>query len=283
MTEVLNTEVLNTGVLKTDTLKFVVMSDLHLVKAGATSMTLDTAARFEIAVDCVNDRYADADFCIIAGDLADQAEVEAYERLKVIAGGIAIPTYITLGNHDDRATFLAVFGQEWADETGKVNHVINAKGYRVIVLDSSEPGRVDGVLTQVQMDWFKDRLAEAADRPVIVVLHHNANALHIEADTIKLVDDAPFIAALKTHDDIRQVIAGHVHLTSTAMYHGIPFTTLAGGHYSVSFNADQPETPFKSLSGPGQMAVVLGTPHSTTVLFEDFIDGNEMIATHALD
>ena len=118
-----------------DTLKFVVMSDLHLVRVGATSMTLDTAERFEQAVDCLNARYADTDFCIIAGDLADEAEVEAYERLKTIAAGIAIPTYITLGNHDDRATFLSVFGQEWADETGKVNHVIDAKGYRVIVLD----------------------------------------------------------------------------------------------------------------------------------------------------
>ena len=133
------------------------------------------------------------------------------------------------------------------------------------------------------MGGLRARLAEAAERPVIVVLHHNANALHIEADTIRLLDDAPFIAALKTHSDIRQVIAGHVHLTSTAMYHGIPFTTLAGGHYSVSFNADQPDTPFKSLTGPGQMAVVPGTPHSTTVLFEDFIDGNAVIGIHNPD
>lgn len=265
------------------TLKFVVMSDLHLVREDETSMTLDTGARFEQAVACLNDRYADADFCVIAGDLADTGEAEAYGRLKTIAAKISIPTYITLGNHDDRPTFLAVFGAEWADVTGKVNHVIDAKGYRVIVLDSSEPGRVDGVLTAAQMDWLRDRLAEASDRPVIVVLHHNANALHIEADNIKLLDDAPFIAALKTHDDVRQVIAGHVHLTSTASYHGIPFTTLAGGHYSVSFNADQPKAPFKALTGPGQMAVVLGTAHATTVLFEDFIDGNTVIGLHQPD
>ncbi|OYZ97607.1 MAG: hypothetical protein B7X99_13780 [Rhizobiales bacterium 17-65-6] len=266
-----------------DTLKFVVMSDLHLVAEGQTSMTLDTAARLQQAVATLNDRYADADFCIIAGDLADAGEVAAYHRLQAIAGQIGIPTYITLGNHDDRANFLSVFGAEWADATGKVNHVIDAKGYRVIVLDSSEPGRVDGILTAAQIDWLTERLAEAAERPVIVVLHHNANALHIEADKIKLLDDAPFITALKTHDDIRQVIAGHVHLTSTATYHGIPFTTLAGGHYSVSFNADRPKTPFKSLTGPGQMAVVLGTSHGTTVLFEDFIDGNTVIALHDPD
>jgi Icc protein len=265
------------------TLKFVVMSDLHLVGHGQTSMTLDTAARLEQAVAWINARYADADFCIIAGDLADEAEAEAYVRLREITGQIAIPTYITLGNHDDRPTYLSVFGADQADVTGKINHVIDAKGYRVIVLDSSEPGRVDGVLTQLQLEWLRARLAEAANRPVIVVLHHNANALHIEADTIKLLDDAPFIAALKTHGDIRQVIAGHVHLTSTATYHGLPFTTLAGGHYSVTFNADEPGAPFKSLTGPGQMAVVLATAHATTVLFDDFIDGNAVIALHTPD
>jgi 3',5'-cyclic AMP phosphodiesterase CpdA len=86
------------------------MSDLHLVGHGRTSLSLDTALRFEQAVACLNARYADDDFCIIAGDLADTAEAEAYARLKDIAGGIRIPTYITLGNHDDRATYLAMFG-----------------------------------------------------------------------------------------------------------------------------------------------------------------------------
>ena len=167
---------------------------------------------------------------------------------------------------------------DWADETGCVNHVIDVKGYRVIVLDSSEPGRVDGVLEPVQIDWLTARLAEVPDRPVIVVLHHNANASHIAADKIKLIHDAPFLTALKTHPDIRQVIALHVHLTSTAVYHGIPFTTLAGGHYSVSFNVDAPDQPFRALTGPGQMAVVIGLPHATTVLFEDFIDGNMEVA-----
>jgi hypothetical protein len=79
---------------------------------------------------------------------------------------------------------------------------------------------------------------------------------------------------LKTHPDIRQVIAGHVHLTSTATWRGLPFTTLAGGHYSVGFAVDQPEADFPRVSGPGQMAIVIGTPDRTTILFDDFIHNN---------
>ena len=259
------------------TLKFVVMSDLHLMPKGELSMTLDTGARLEEAVNAVVERYADADFCILAGDLADLGQPQAYEHLKAIIARLPIPVHITLGNHDRRPAFLEVFGDDFAIETGKVDKVIDIKGYRIILLDSSEPGRVDGVLEAVQLDWLRARLAEAMDRPVIVVLHHNANALHIRSDDIRILEPAAFIAALKTHPDIRQVIAGHVHITSTASWHGLPFTTLAGGHYSVSFNVDQPEAPIRRIDGPGQMAVVIGTPDRTTVLFEDFIDGNATI------
>ena len=191
------------------TLKFIIMSDLHLVPEGETSITLDTSARLEEAVDAVLARHADADFCILAGDLADHGEAAAYSRLKNIIARLPIPVHITLGNHDNRPVFLDVFGAHLAAETGKVDKIIDAKGYRIIVLDSSEPGCVDGVLEPVQIDWLRARLAEAMDRPVIVVLHHNANALHIEADSIRLLEPDAFIDALKTHPDIRQIIAGH--------------------------------------------------------------------------
>lgn len=257
------------------TLKFVVMSDLHVMPHGELSVTLDTGARLEQAVDAVIARYGDADFCILAGDLADLGQPAAYERLKTILARLPIPVHITLGNHDDRVAFLSVFGDGFIAETGKVDKVVDAKGYRIVLLDSSEPGRVDGVLSDAQVGWLRARLAEAIDRPVIVILHHNANALHLESDNIRMLEPDAFIAALKTHPDIRQVIAGHVHLTSTATWRGLPFTTLAGGHYSVS--VDQPNVPMRWLSGPGQMAFVIGTEDRTTVLFDDFIDGNAEI------
>jgi Icc protein len=257
------------------TLKFIVMSDLHVMPPGELSMTLDTGARLEQAVDAVIARYGDADFCVLAGDLADLGQPAAYEHLKAIIARLPIPVHITLGNHDHRPAFVSVFGQDFLAETGKVDKVIDAKGYRIILLDSSEPGRVDGVLETGQIAWLQARLAEARDRPVIVVLHHNANALHIESDDIRILEPDAFLDALKTHPDIRQVIAGHVHLTSTATLRGLPFTTLAGGHYSCT--VDQPHVPMRRLAGPGQMAFIIGTPDSTTVLFDDFIDGNEEI------
>ena len=257
------------------TLNFVVLSDLHVMPPGELSDTLDTGARLEQAVEAVIARYGKADFCILAGDLADTGDPAAYRRLQSIIARLPIPVHITLGNHDNRAAFLSIFGNQFIAETGKVDKVIDIKGYRIVLLDSSEPGRVDGVLTATQIAWLHARLAEAMDRPVIVVLHHNANALHIESDNIRILEPDAFISALKTHPDIRQVIAGHVHLTSTATWRGLPFTTLSGNHYSCS--VDQPHVPMRRLTGPGQMAFIIADADSTTVLFDDYIDGNEEI------
>jgi len=258
------------------TLKFIVLSDLHVMPEGELSMTLDTGARLEQAVETIAARYNNVDFCVLAGDLTDLGQPAAYERVKSLIDRIEIPVHLTLGNHDDRETFVSVFGEEYLAETGKIDKALDSKGYRIILLDSSEPGRVDGVLTEVQIAWLKARLAEASDRPVIVILHHNANALQIISDDIRILDAEPFIAALKTHPDIRQVIAGHVHLTSTALWRGIPFTTLAGGHYYCT--VDQDHVPMRRLSGPAQMAFVIGEEDQTTVHFDSYIDGNSEIA-----
>lgn len=260
------------------TLRLVVLSDLHVMPQCELSVTLDTGARLETAVDVIAERYPDADFCILAGDLADLGQPAAYERLKSILDRVAIPVHLTLGNHDDRNAFVSVFGSTHIAETGKVDKVIDVEGYRIVLLDSSDPGRVDGVLTERQIGWLRARLSEASDRPVIVILHHNANALHIESDGIRMLDAEPFLEALQTHPDIRQVIAGHVHLTSTATWRGIAFTTLSGGHYYCT--VDQPLVPMRRLAAPAQLAFVIGTADSTTVHFDNYIgDGAEIVVS----
>lgn len=257
------------------TLKIVILSDLHIVGEGELSHTLDTAERLRLGVAAINARHADADYCVLAGDLADLGKADAYERLKAILAELTIPCHITLGNHDDRPVFLSVFGAEHAAETGCVDKVIDAKGYRVILLDSSEPGTHAGVLSDAQYDWLADRLDEAMDKPVIVILHHHANPLHMMVDRIILRDGARLANALAEHPDVRQVIAGHVHYTSTAFWRGIPFTTLAGNHYNVTIPMNG--APVEELDGPAQMAVVLADADQTLVHFDNYIDASPVI------
>ena len=259
-------------------LKFIVMGDLHLVPPGEVSHGLDTEERLREAVRSVNEQHADFDFCILAGDLVDRGDAPSYQVLKEVIAEIDIPVYITLGNHDHRDHFKEVFGHDHDDENGHIQKVIDAKDHRVIMLDSSEPGVTHGVLCEKRLAWLEARLHEAMDRPVIVVLHHPANDLHTDADQAKLQDADRFIDILKRHDDIRQVIAGHVHFASAGTYRGLPFTTLAGNTYGVSIHLDGMPVPKVRLDGPAQYAVVLADENGAVVHFHNYIDHHRVMS-----
>lgn len=263
-------------------LKFIVFSDIHLVDEGATSLGLDTYRRFAAGVDWVNAHHADADFCVLAGDLADhgfKGAREPYRRLKDLVSRFLVPCHITIGNHDNRDTFVEYFGADTRAETGCIDKVIDAKGHRTILMDSvveQAEHTHGGALSKAQLTWLKARLGEH-NGPVNVILHHHANPLHTAVDRIRLANPEAFAAVLNSHDDIRQVIAGHVHYTSTAMWHGIPFTTLAGSHYNVTAPTDD-QRPVDRLWGPAQMAVVLCEEDQTLVHFENYLDGNPVLS-----
>lgn len=259
-------------------LKIAVFSDLHIVPEGEVSNTLDTTQRLRAGIAHFNARHGDADLVILAGDLADLAEPAAYDRLQAALADFAVAPELVLGNHDERAVFLDRFGTAWADENGFVQKVIDIKGHRIILLDSTVPGRHAGQLCQKRLDWLRARLAEAADRPVIVVLHHHVVPLHTAVDDIILADPEALVDVLRSHRDVRQVISGHVHFNSVCHWKGISFTTVAGSHYSVTPALQGAKIASEKLDGPAQYGLVLSGKDTTVVHFEDYLTRAALIA-----
>lgn len=264
-------------------MKFIVLSDLHLAAPDQPVNGLDTGERLAAGVQAIRRDHADAAFVLVAGDLADRGEAVAYHALRDLLAPLPMPVHITLGNHDDRDTFLSVWGADRDHPQARVSQVIDADGYRVILLDTSHPGLVGGRLCQGRKAWLADRLAEAADRPVIVVMHHHANRLSLPVDEIALEDGEGFARILSAHPDVRQVIAGHVHLPTTGVWRGLPMTTLAGSHYSVSPHLPGMAGAQKQLEGPAQMAVVLTDNDGVTVHFHDYLDRHIPLAPGLFD
>ena len=258
------------------------MSDLHLVPSPELVHGLDTAERLVRGVESINQEYPDADFCVLAGDLVERGDQEAYQCLKAIMQPLKIPYYLALGNHDDRETFLSVFDRAHCDSNGYVQRVIDQKGYRVIVLDSVEAGRHTGVLCDKRLAWLRDQLSGALDRPVIVIIHHHVNKVRFFMDEYLLENPNELLDVLHIHPDVRHVISGHVHISTTGVFRGIPFTTVAGGHYtfSVSLGSDS-RKEVKKLEGPAQYAVVLADEASVTVHFHNYIDQHTVLSEKA--
>ncbi len=251
-------------------LKFVIISDLHIVPRGELSHAVDTSARLSAAIDHINATHPDAAFCIAAGDLTDQGEIEAYQRLQELLAELKLPLYLTLGNHDVRTNFLKVFSDQAVAQTGFLDYCIDYGEHRILLMDSLDTGRHAGLLVHEQLAWLASRLHEAAERPVILVLHHNISDLQVSTDSIRLDQNEELLNRLRGYPNLRQVISGHVHLASSGVVQGIPFTTFAGCHYNIEPRIHDPTRRAPRIEGPGQYAVVWSGSESTIVLQEDF-------------
>ncbi len=249
-------------------LKFIVMSDIHL--SCETDGPIDAVARARAAMASVATDHADAAFIVLAGDLVDTGSVEEYALLKDVTDAAPLPVHFVLGNHDDRPAFLEVFGAGAACDTGHVQSLLRQDGHAVILLDSHEPGRLGGALYGERLNWLDRALAEVADMPVIVIVHHPPYRLMSTVDRIGLDDAGPLMARLAAHGQVRQVISGHIHRTSSAIVGGIACATLSGNVACSSLTMTSVQRPLHQLDGPGQYAIVVSDDTQTLLHFHDF-------------
>ena len=72
-------------------MKIVWLSDLHLVSRGSLLFGRDPAKQFQAAIDNINTHHADAAYCVLSGDLVDDASADVYNYLSEILTGLKVP------------------------------------------------------------------------------------------------------------------------------------------------------------------------------------------------
>ncbi|MGZ8286374.1 MAG: phosphodiesterase [Allosphingosinicella sp.] len=166
------------------------------------------------------------DLLIATGDLADTGDdLESYARLKDAVADLPFPVYYALGNHDGRDAFRAAF-PDLAMPDGFLQYAIEDRDLRILVLDTLEEGRHGGAFCETRAAWLSARLAEAPDRPTLLVLHHppiesghSWMTENPEAGWVKRLES--IVAA---QGNIVAIVAGHLHRPVVTQWAG---TTLA--------------------------------------------------------
>ena len=96
-------------------MKIVQLSDLHLTAGGEALFGSSPRERLELAIDSILQNHADADFCLLTGDLADAGSDAAYASLAQTLKRLPMPAHLLPGNHDSRAALRRQFPQLPAD------------------------------------------------------------------------------------------------------------------------------------------------------------------------
>jgi 3',5'-cyclic-AMP phosphodiesterase len=150
------------------------------------------------------------------------------------------PIHLTLGNHDNREHFLdALKSKETATQpvADKLTLMVSAPKVNWFVLDSLDKTLVTpGVLGKPQLDWLAKKLDENADKPALVMLHHNPG---LTANVPGLTDTAALLEVIRPRKQVKAYFFGHTHAWSvTKDDSGIHFINLPPTGYV--FTAGKP-------------------------------------------
>lgn len=216
------------------------LSDPHLL-GGPDPLygVVDSEARLRQLFDEVRVSGARPEAVIFTGDLADKGEAGAYKKLRAIVDpacqAMGAEVIWAMGNHDNRANFRqGLLDEPGSDAPVDKSYFIN--GLRVITLDTSVPGFHHGELSESQLDWLARELDTPAPDGTILALHHPPVPSVLDLSVLVELRDQARLAAVVRNSDVRTILAGHLHYSTTASFAGIPVSVASASCYTQDLN-----------------------------------------------
>lgn len=213
------------------------LSDTHLLGGDRLlGERYDTARHLRRTLLAAEATGVRPDAVVFTGDLTDLGEPEAYRALRAEvepwAERLGAPVVWVAGNHDERAALRAELLDAEATEE-PVTGVWNLDGLRLIALDSTVPGWHHGDLDAAQLAWLRAELAEPAPLGTILALHHPPLPTHIPFFDILELRDQPGLADAIRGSDVRAILAGHLHYSTSGTFAGVPVSVAAASCYTM--------------------------------------------------
>jgi 3',5'-cyclic AMP phosphodiesterase CpdA len=218
------------------------LSDTHLVAGGDRLYgSVDSEAHLRRLFEELEASGAKPEAIVFTGDLADQGDAEAYRLLRSIvepaAERLGAQVIWCMGNHDDRATFRReLFGQ--ARNRRPVDRVYDVNGLRVITMDTSVPGFHWGALSGVQLDWLAEELSEPAPHGTILALHHPPLPCIQDLAVLVELREQRELAEVLEGSDVRSILAGHLHFSTSGMFAGVPVSVASATCYTQDLTGE---------------------------------------------
>ncbi|MBZ4488569.1 phosphodiesterase [Microbacterium sp. cx-55] len=213
------------------------VSDTHFL-AGNRPLggRYDTGENLRRTLAAIERLDAAPDAIVFTGDLTDLGEPEAYAALRravePVAARIGAPVIWVAGNHDERAPLRVGLLDDQPD-TSPITAVHDLGGLRLIALDSTVPGWHHGDLDDAQLAWLADVLAEPAALGTILALHHPPLPSHVPFFDILELREQSRLAAVIAGTDVRAILAGHLHYSTSGTFAGIPVSVASATCYTM--------------------------------------------------
>jgi len=178
----------------------------------------------EDAIADINASGVDA--VVIKGDIADRGLRAQFEIARRTFEGFDVPWHAFLGNHDhygreagEEVDGYAILGQPQAPRA------FDLGGWRLVLLDTVEPGDHHGVFPEERLRWLANELAETRERaqPTLLLTHHQPVPPEHAGSYPNSIGIIPehstrIFALLGTNPQVQGVLIGHTHRNRVRRY-----------------------------------------------------------------
>lgn len=253
-------------------MKIIQLSDLHITNSGQPLFGSHPIERLDRAIDSILREHADAQFCLLTGDLADAGGESAYSQLAEALVRLPMPVYLLVGNHDDREMLCRHFPGLGLDESGFVQSAIDTEAGRFLLLDTLDSGYPSGLYCDSRQEWLRQNLAESGDKDIWLVMHHPPLAVGIPSmDQYALRNQEVFWSLVRPYRHrIRHIFFGHLHRPIGGSWNGIPFSCVRSPNHQVALDFVTTDEVPGCHEAPGY-AVILISESNVIVHHHDFI------------
>lgn len=188
------------------------------------------------------------DAVLITGDLTDGGSAADYALLRDMLAPLrmpplAIPVLAIPGNHDRRDTMRTAFADLTPFAPGDhLNFATRLGDVQIIGLDTTIPGRVEGMLCDARLTFLRENLGPG---PAFVMLHHPPFLTGNTAwDAISLQQgQAELAAILRAAKGPVQVLCGHVHHPMHMVWNGAGAATGGSPAFQYRLGIDGTDDP----------------------------------------
>ncbi len=234
-----------------DVVRLVQVTDSHIfADPEGCLLGLNTRESFEAVCARVSREEWHPDALLATGDLAQDASPEAYKYLADFFHKMDIPSFWIAGNHDNPDAMEMFLSN---GRVSSAKHLLMGH-WQVILLDSSEAGKVHGYLDDLQLKFLEKSLARYKDKHSLVVLHHQPVEIGSDwLDDIGLKNNQDFNKIINRHKNVKAVLWGHVHQEFDKMQKGVkwiasPSSCVQFTPKSKEFSADTKAPGYRYLN-----------------------------------
>jgi len=151
------------------------------------------------------------DFYFLTGDISQDESIESYKLALNQLERLDAPVYWIQGNHDDRNRIKSIFNS--SNNLTQLKKLVTP-AWDYIAIDTCQPSKDEGYISKEEMQFFLSAVEKSkqSHKNIAIVMHHHACPVGTPLiDECILRDSYDFIRTIKSIDEIKLVICGHVH------------------------------------------------------------------------